>query len=114
VTSGSRAIASARLRAVGVPLPRVFVTADDVTAGKPDPEAYLAAAQGLGVRATRCLVLEDTPAGIAAGRAAGATVVGVASSHDANALAAAHLVVPDPGHLEVMVSTPCELVVSVC
>jgi mannitol-1-/sugar-/sorbitol-6-phosphatase len=51
VTSGSRAIASARLAAVGVPLPRVFVTADDVTAGKPDPEAYLLAARGLGVRA---------------------------------------------------------------
>jgi mannitol-1-/sugar-/sorbitol-6-phosphatase len=103
VTSGSRAIASARLRAVGVPLPRVFVTADDVTAGKPDPEAYLAAAQGLGVAATRCLVLEDTPAGTAAGRAAGATVVGVATTHTASDLVAADVVVGDPGCLAVEV-----------
>ncbi len=104
VTSGSRAIASARLAAVGVPPPRVFVTADDVTAGKPDPEAYLAAARGLGVPAARCLVLEDSPAGIAAGRAAGATVVGVATTHAASALAAADVVVGDPGCLAVEVA----------
>jgi mannitol-1-/sugar-/sorbitol-6-phosphatase len=104
VTSGSRAIASARLRTVGVPLPRDFVTADDVTAGKPDPEAYLAAARGLGVPADRCLVLEDSPAGIAAGRAAGATVVGVATTHATSALAAADVVVGDPGCLAVEVA----------
>jgi mannitol-1-/sugar-/sorbitol-6-phosphatase len=103
VTSGSRAIASARLAAVGVPQPRVFVTADDVTAGKPDPEAYLLAARGLEVRAERCLVLEDAPAGIAAGRAAGATVVGVATTHAASALVGADVVVGDPGCLDVEV-----------
>ena len=103
VTSGSRAIASARLRVVGVPLPRVFVTADDVTAGKPDPQAYRSAARGLGVPADRCLVLEDSPAGIAAGRAAGATVVGIATTHAASELAAADVVVGDPGCLDVEV-----------
>jgi mannitol-1-/sugar-/sorbitol-6-phosphatase len=104
VTSGSWAIASARLQAVGVPVPRVFVTADDVTAGKPDPGAYLAAARGLGFPPTRCLVLEDSPAGIAAGRAAGATVVGVATTHAASALVAADVVVGDPGCLDVEVA----------
>jgi mannitol-1-/sugar-/sorbitol-6-phosphatase len=103
VTSGSRAIASARLAALGLPLPRVFVTADDVAAGKPDPAAYLLAARGLGVRVDRCLVLEDSPAGIAAGRAAGATVVGLATTHADRALLAADVVVGDPGCLGIEV-----------
>jgi mannitol-1-/sugar-/sorbitol-6-phosphatase len=106
VTSGSRAIAAARLAAVGVPEPRVFVTAEDVSAGKPDPQAYLAAARRLGVDPRRCLVLEDTPAGIAAGRAAGATVVGIATTHAASALVAADVVVGDAGCLEVIVGDP--------
>jgi mannitol-1-/sugar-/sorbitol-6-phosphatase len=113
VTSGSRAIASSRLRAVGIELPRVFVTADDVTAGKPDPEAYLAAARGLGVPAAGCLVVEDTPAGIAAGRAAGATVVGVATTHVASDLVAADVVVGDPGCLDVEVAADGTLRVTV-
>jgi mannitol-1-/sugar-/sorbitol-6-phosphatase len=113
VTSGSRAIASARLAAVGIPLPRVFVTADDVTAGKPDPQAYLAAARGLVVPAGRCLVLEDTPAGTAAGRAAGATVVGVATTHDGSDLVAADVVVADPGCLDVEVAADGRVTVAI-
>jgi mannitol-1-/sugar-/sorbitol-6-phosphatase len=103
VTSGSHAIASARLAAVGVPPPRVFVTADDVVAGKPDPEPYRTAAERLGVAPERCLVLEDTPAGVAAGRAAGATVVGIASSHPAGEPGAAATVVADPSELAVVI-----------
>jgi mannitol-1-/sugar-/sorbitol-6-phosphatase len=113
VTSGSQAIASSRLRTVGVALPRVFVTADDVGAGKPDPEAYLTAARGLGVAPARCLVLEDTPAGTAAGRAAGATVVGVATTHAASDLVAADVVVGDPGCLAVEVAADGTLRVTV-
>lgn len=112
VTSGSLAIASARLRAVGAALPRVFVTADDVTAGKPDPQGYLAAARRLGVDPRRCLVVEDTPAGIAAARAAGATVVAVTTSHPAADLAVADVVVPDPGHLAVEVAVDGHLTVT--
>ncbi|NIZ89477.1 HAD-IA family hydrolase [Kineococcus rubinsiae] len=78
VTSGTRALATARLAAAGVAAPAVLVTADDVEAGKPAPDGYLLAAGRLGVDAARCLVLEDAVAGVAAARAAGvAAVVGV-------------------------------------
>ncbi|MFR9724818.1 HAD-IA family hydrolase [Streptomyces sp. MS19] len=71
VTSAWRRLAEIRLRAAGLPEPRVLVTADDVTAGKPDPEGYLRAAASLGAEPARCLVVEDAPAGLAAARAAG-------------------------------------------
>jgi sugar-phosphatase len=77
VTSGKRALATARLTAAGLPLPSVIVPADEVPRGKPDPAGYLAGAAGLGLPAGDCVVLEDSPAGIAAGVAAGAVVVGV-------------------------------------
>ena len=78
VTSGTRALAGARLSAAGIRPPAVLVTADDVAAGKPAPEGYLAAAAGLGVPAAECLVVEDAAAGVRAARAAGVhAVVGV-------------------------------------
>jgi mannitol-1-/sugar-/sorbitol-6-phosphatase len=82
VTSCTDALAAARLRAAGLPTPEVLVTADRVTAGKPDPEGYLRAAAALGIDPARAIVLEDAPAGIAAGRAAGATVVGITTTHE--------------------------------
>jgi sugar-phosphatase len=75
VTSGTRALATARLAAAGLPLPSVLVTADDVRRGKPHPEGYLAAARGLGVDPARTVVLEDAQAGIDAARAAGVAAV---------------------------------------
>ncbi|MGY1602266.1 HAD-IA family hydrolase [Geodermatophilus sp. SYSU D00815] len=77
VTSGSRELLTARLAAAGLPLPPVLVTAEDVRRGKPDPAGYLIAASALGLPPEDCAVLEDSGAGIAAGRAAGAAVVGV-------------------------------------
>jgi mannitol-1-/sugar-/sorbitol-6-phosphatase len=77
VTSGVRELATARLRAAGIPLPEIVVTAEDVTAGKPDPQGYAAAADRLGVPCSDALVLEDSTSGIAAGQAAGCRVVGV-------------------------------------
>ena len=77
VTSAGRTLARARLAAVGLPLPRVLVGADDVVRGKPSPEGYLQAARLFGVPPERCIVLEDTPAGAQAGRAAGAKVIGL-------------------------------------
>jgi sugar-phosphatase len=74
VTSADRRLAAARLGAAGVPPAPVLVTAEDVAAGKPDPEGYLLAARLLGVDPLRCLVVEDAVAGIAAARAAGAAV----------------------------------------
>jgi sugar-phosphatase len=77
VTSGVRELATARLRAAGVGLPAVVITAEDVTAGKPDPEGYRAAAARLGLAPADVLVLEDSVSGIAAGQAAGCRVVGI-------------------------------------
>ena len=90
VTSGSRALAVARLRAAGLPVPKVLVTAEQVEAGKPDPAGYLRAAALLGVDPSECLVLEDAPAGVAAGLAAGMTVIAVLTTNDESALRAAH------------------------
>ena len=77
VTSGVRELATARLRAAGVRLPDVVLTAEDVTAGKPDPEGYASAAARLGLATVDVLVLEDSASGVAAGQAAGCRVVGV-------------------------------------
>ena len=73
VTSADRKLANARLGVAGIE-PAVLVTADDVTNGKPDPEGYLLAAERLGVEPRRCLVVEDSDPGLAAGRAAGAVM----------------------------------------
>jgi mannitol-1-/sugar-/sorbitol-6-phosphatase len=90
VTSCSDPLADARLRDARLPTPPVLITADRVRRGKPDPEGYRAAAAALGLDPADCLVLEDAPAGIAAGRAAGATVVGITTTHPAGELREAH------------------------
>ncbi|MGA6985350.1 MAG: HAD family hydrolase [Terriglobales bacterium] len=74
-TSGTRALAEVRLRAAGLPIPRTMITASDVKIGKPDPEPYLKAAAKLGFAASDCIVVEDAPAGVRAGKAAGARVI---------------------------------------
>jgi len=93
VTSGTRRLATTRLDYVGLRRPAVLVTADDVRRGKPAPDPYLLAAERLGVEARRCVVVEDAPAGVASGRAAGARVIGVASTMAPVALGQADLVV---------------------
>lgn len=77
VTSADERLARARMGAVGI-TPPLLISTDDITAPKPDPEGYLLAARRLGVPPEACLVVEDAPAGVAAGRAAGMRVVGVA------------------------------------
>jgi mannitol-1-/sugar-/sorbitol-6-phosphatase len=91
-TSCTHPLAVVRLRAAGLPLPGVLVTADQVPRGKPAPDPYLLAAERLGVDPADCLVLEDAPSGIAAGRAAGMTVWAVTTTHAASELAQAHRV----------------------
>jgi len=75
VTSCTRPLAGVRIGAAGLPQPKHLVTASDVHRGKPDPEPYVKGAQALGVPAAECVVLEDAPAGIRAGKAAGARVL---------------------------------------
>jgi mannitol-1-/sugar-/sorbitol-6-phosphatase len=93
VTSATRPLAAARLGAVGIEPPAVLVCAEDVGRGKPDPEGYLTAARRLGVEPAEALVVEDSPPGIEAGRAAGAATVGVTSTHGAAELSAADVVI---------------------
>ncbi|MFJ6684176.1 HAD family hydrolase [Streptomyces werraensis] len=102
VTSATRRLAEARLGAAGI-LPKTLVAADDITHGKPDPEPYLLAARMLGVDPAECVVFEDAPAGLQAGRAAGMTTVALATTHRAEELTA-DLVVRDLSALSVLVT----------
>ena len=79
VTSADVPLSTARMAAAGLDLPEVRVTAESVGASKPDPEGFLKGAAELGVAPADCVVFEDSGAGIAAGRSAGMTVVGVGS-----------------------------------
>src|SRR5690606_23039989 len=93
VTSMHRAQLEKRIEAAGIPLPPVAVTADDVGRGEPDPSGYRQAARRLGVDPARCVLVEAAPAGVAAGRAAGAVVLAVLTSHPPQELTAADHVV---------------------
>lgn len=86
VTSADRRLALHRLKLAGITPPAVMITVNDVIRGKPDPEGFLKAAQLLGVNPAECLVAEDTPAGLAAGRAAGMQLLGLATTFTADKL----------------------------
>jgi sugar-phosphatase len=103
VTSGTVPIASARLAAAGLTRPAVWITAEAVEHGKPDPEPYLRAAERLGVDPARCLVVEDAPAGIASARAAGCAVLAVTGTAHTHELADATLVVDGLDRISVIV-----------
>ena len=73
---------SYRLSVLKLPIPEHLVVAEDVENGKPDPSCYLLGREKLGLTAdAEVLVLEDSPAGIKAGKAAGCKVLGVVTSH---------------------------------
>jgi mannitol-1-/sugar-/sorbitol-6-phosphatase len=80
VTSCARPLAEVRLRTAGLPVPHRMITSDDVRKGKPDPEPYWKGAELLGVPASKCVVFEDAPAGVRAGKAAGALVIALRTS----------------------------------
>ncbi|KAH9947441.1 HAD-like protein [Amylocystis lapponica] len=83
-TSGAKTYAHGCMTRVGITPPPVTITADDkrLKAGKPAPDPFLLAAECLGFDAKRCLVFEDSPSGIRAGVASGATVIAVCTSHE--------------------------------
>ncbi len=95
VTSCSTALAEARLEAAGLPIPDVLVSSDGLERGKPDPACFVIAARSLGTGPGRCVVIEDSPAGIRAGREAGATVIALRTTHEDAALGEAHAIVDD-------------------
>ncbi|MFJ3356300.1 sugar phosphatase [Serratia liquefaciens] len=83
VTSGSIPVATARRNAGGLPQPEVFITAEQVKKGKPQPDAYLLGAERLGLAPQDCVVVEDAAAGILSGLAAGCQVIAVNAPADA-------------------------------
>jgi sugar-phosphatase len=95
VTSGHRSLAQRRLCAVGLPVPAVMVCGDEVAKGKPDPEGFLTGARLLGVSPETCVAVEDAPPGVLAARAAGMPVIGITTTHAADALAGASTVIAD-------------------
>lgn len=100
VTSAPRALALRRIEAVGLPMPAMLITADDVANGKPAPDCYLLAADRLGQPIGDCLVFEDSPAGIAAAEAAGASVIVITATHH-NPLDTPHPRIADYGAISV-------------
>ncbi|MFD9452520.1 HAD-IA family hydrolase [Streptomyces sp. NPDC059985] len=98
VTSSRREATRLRMERLGLPVPRVRVCAEDVQSGKPSPDGYLAAAEQLGVDPRHCVVVEDSPAGIQAGRAAGCTVHAVTTTHGVELLAGADACFPSLDH----------------
>lgn len=83
VTSGGYDLVQARLKKADLPMPKYIISADDVTQGKPSPQPYLMGADKLGVPIDQCVVVEDAPIGVKAGKASGMTVIGIASTHPA-------------------------------
>ncbi|HVI07755.1 MAG TPA: HAD-IA family hydrolase [Candidatus Binatia bacterium] len=101
VTSGTRMLATARLKLAGIPLPKILVTAEDVTAGKPDPAPYLKGAELLGATPSACLVIEDAPAGIESAHAAGMKVVALTSTFRSELLSQADAVIEQLGKIQI-------------
>ena len=95
VTSCGRALAELRLTSVGLPIPKIVVTSQDVSQGKPAPDGYRLGAKRLGLEAAACVVFEDAPAGIAAARSAGARVIALTTMLAARDLAGADATIPD-------------------
>jgi mannitol-1-/sugar-/sorbitol-6-phosphatase len=93
VTSSTRRLLLARLTAAGLPVPERIISGDDVERGKPDPEPYRRGAELVGFRPEECVVVEDAPSGVGAGKAAGCRVMGVLGTHSAAELRGADWIV---------------------
>lgn len=88
MTSGTRPLVTGWLDVMKLAHPRFLVSAEEVKEGKPDPACYLLGAERLGLKGGEgeVLVLEDAPAGVRAGKAAGFKVVGLATTHEVGKL----------------------------
>ncbi len=86
VTSATKRLMLGRLKVAGLPVPERIISGDMVERGKPDPEPYRRGAALLGARAEECVVVEDAPSGVGAGKAAGCRVLGVLGTHSAEEL----------------------------
>jgi sugar-phosphatase len=104
VTSATRRLLLARLKAAGLPVPERIISAEMVERGKPDPEPYRRGAELLGFRPEECVVVEDAPSGVGAGKAAACRVLGVLGTHSVAELVGADWVVGSLEGLAVMVN----------
>lgn len=108
VTSCTRRLAEVRIKAAGLPLPACMVTSTDIVNGKPHPEPYLKGAALLGFSAAQCLVVEDAPAGIRAGKSAGSRVIAFKTTASLAELreAGADWIVNDGADMRLISSSP--------
>jgi mannitol-1-/sugar-/sorbitol-6-phosphatase len=113
VTSASRGLARIRFAQAGLDVPSVVVSADDVRRGKPDPDPYLTGAAKLGIESRDCIVIEDSPAGVAAGLAAGCRVIGLRTTYEDEALAGAEAVLSDLEGIAVRIDNGGDLTLDV-
>jgi len=103
VTSGSIRLAESSIQKAGLPEPPILITADDVQAGKPHPEPFMRAMGVLDVSSEECIVIEDSPHGIASGLAAGVRVLAVGTTFPPHLLEEANWLIPN---LEKITITP--------
>ncbi len=94
VTSATKRLLLGRLQAAGLPIPERIISGDMVERGKPDPEPYRRGAELLGFAPPECVVVEDAPAGVGAGKAAGCRVLGVLGTHAEAQLVEADWITP--------------------
>lgn len=105
VTSATKRLLVRRLEVAGLPVPERLITADMVTNGKPHPEPYMRGAELLGLAPKDCIVVEDAPAGVGAGKAAGCRVLAVLGTHSVEELHEADWVVRSLEGVRVMADT---------
>jgi mannitol-1-/sugar-/sorbitol-6-phosphatase len=104
VTSATKRLMLGRLKVAGLPVPEKIISGDMVERGKPDPEPYRRGAELLGLRADECIVVEDAPSGVGAGKAAGCRVLGVLGTHSDEELKEADWIVGSLEGLKVTVT----------
>ena len=105
VTSGTRRLATSRLRLANLPIPKILVSADDVVQGKPHPEPYLKGAELLGMEPKECLVIEDAPFGIEAAHAGGMKAIALPTTFPASELTGADAVAEKLAQIKVKASS---------
>jgi mannitol-1-/sugar-/sorbitol-6-phosphatase len=103
VTSGTRDLASHRLRVAGLPVPERMITASDIEQGKPHPEPFRRGAALLGLEPSLCIAVEDAPNGIASAVAAGMPVLALATTYAAAELTQATALLPSLAALQAAV-----------
>jgi len=113
VTSGSVPVARARHAAGELATPEIFITAELVAKGKPNPDPYLLGAQRLGLKPEECVVVEDAPAGVLSGLAAGCKVIAVNAPDDTPKLEQVDLVLKSLAVLQVEPVPGGEFLISV-